>query len=155
MTGPEKRLNKAARDLLDNLGDNTAKDQSAKTESAIEALTGARNAMAYEKDQRTELGSKEPREHGGSANRPSFDPVTVYSDGSNGDTREVAFALAPEQRFTTWAQARSTQDEYRGLSLGGYLRSMVIGAKTDVERRALAEGTDSAGGHTMLVLQRF
>ncbi|MGB3316839.1 MAG: phage major capsid protein, partial [Albidovulum sp.] len=144
----EKRLNKAARDLLDNLDDNPATDQSTKTESAIDALTGARNAMVYEKDQRTELGSKEPRAHGGSAKRPGLDAVTVQNGGGE-DAREVAFALAPEQRFTSWAQARSTRDEYGGLSLGGYLRSMVVGAKTDVERRALAEGTDSAGGYTV------
>jgi HK97 family phage major capsid protein len=40
-------------------------------------------------------------------------------------------------------------DDYRGLSFGGFCRAMVHGAKTDVERRALSEGTDSAGGYTV------
>lgn len=48
----------------------------------------------------------------------------------------------------TWATARGA-DNYDGLSLGRYLRSMAIGAKTDVERRALSEGTDSTGDFTM------
>ena len=70
----------------------------------------------------------------------------VRSDGFEGD---VVFALTPEQRFTTWAQAKSGGEEYRGLSVGQYLRSMVIGGKTDMERRALSEGSDSAGGYTV------
>jgi HK97 family phage major capsid protein len=35
------------------------------------------------------------------------------------------------------------------VSLGAYLRSMATGPRNDAERRALAEGTDSAGGFTV------
>ena len=58
------------------------------------------------------------------------------------------FGLAPEQRMLEWAAGRQL-DPYRGLSAGAYLRAMVVGAKTETERRALAEGTDSAGGFTV------
>ena len=58
------------------------------------------------------------------------------------------FGLAPEQRVLDWAAKRSP-DPYKGLSAGRYLRAMVVGAKTETERRALAEGTDSAGGFTV------
>lgn len=37
----------------------------------------------------------------------------------------------------------------RGLSFGGFCRAMVLGARTDAERRALSEGSDSAGGYTV------
>lgn len=39
--------------------------------------------------------------------------------------------------------------EDHDLSTGAYLRAMVLGAKTEAERRALSEGTDSAGGYTV------
>lgn len=50
--------------------------------------------------------------------------------------------LAPTDKL----QERS---EYRGPRLGAILRAMVLGPRDDGERRALAEGTDSAGGYTV------
>ena len=61
-----------------------------------------------------------------------------------------AFALRSNQTFASHvAERRSGNVEFSELSTGAYLRAMVIGAKTDVEKRALAEGTDSAGGYTV------
>jgi HK97 family phage major capsid protein len=68
-----------------------------------------------------------------------------YDCAVNGDE---AFSLRSDQPMTTWAKARGAED-YADLSLGRYFRSMAIGAKTDTERRALSEGTDSAGGFTV------
>ena len=50
-----------------------------------------------------------------------------------------------------WARREYHQDAetYRGLSAGRFLRAMVLGATNDLERRALAGGTDSAGGFTV------
>ncbi|MCE7902131.1 MAG: phage major capsid protein [Gammaproteobacteria bacterium PRO9] len=39
--------------------------------------------------------------------------------------------------------------EWDGLTLGNFCRAMVTGPRTAVERRALAEGTGSAGGYTV------
>ncbi|MEZ5564919.1 MAG: phage major capsid protein [Gammaproteobacteria bacterium] len=39
--------------------------------------------------------------------------------------------------------------EWRGLTLGGFCRALIAGPQTDVERRALAEGTLSAGGYSV------
>jgi len=44
------------------------------------------------------------------------------------------------------------RDNYDGLSFGRYVRAMVLGARTEAERRALSEGTDSAGGFTTPVV---
>ena len=40
-------------------------------------------------------------------------------------------------------------DDFRGLTFGGFLRSMVLGPTCETERRALSEGTDSAGGFSV------
>ncbi|MDF2140805.1 phage major capsid protein [Paenirhodobacter sp. CAU 1674] len=56
--------------------------------------------------------------------------------------------IAPEQRCVAWAEARG-QDAFSRLPVGRYLRSMVTGAETDLEKRALSEGSDSAGGYTV------
>ena len=45
-----------------------------------------------------------------------------------------------------------TSREMRGLTIGGLCRAAVLGASNDVESRALAEGTDSAGGYTVPTL---
>jgi len=39
--------------------------------------------------------------------------------------------------------------EYADLDPGAFIRSMVCGPQNELERRALAEGTDSAGGYTV------
>ena len=39
--------------------------------------------------------------------------------------------------------------DYGGLSLGALCRAMVSGPKTEVEQRALSEGSDSAGGYSV------
>lgn len=44
---------------------------------------------------------------------------------------------------------RLSTTEFRGVSLGDATRAMITGARTDLERRALAEGTSSAGGYTV------
>ena len=49
-------------------------------------------------------------------------------------------------------RTRGYQDrmsEYDGLSLGRMVRALVTGSQDDSERRALSEGTDSAGGYTV------
>jgi len=82
------------------------------------------------------------------ARRPGAEPIDVRTDTD--PAIDESPALKPEQRMTAWAQARTpATEDYRGLSLGGYFRSMLVGGKTDVERRALSEGSDSAGGFTV------
>lgn len=39
--------------------------------------------------------------------------------------------------------------DFRGVSLGDAVRAMATGARTELERRALSEGTNSAGGYTV------
>lgn len=84
-----------------------------------------------------------------SAKRPNADTLTVPASGDISlviDDEEVR-TLRPEARMADWARDE-TQDREQ-LSPGKYLRAMVLGAKTDPERRALAEGSDAAGGYTV------
>lgn len=69
----------------------------------------------------------------------------VYSSGLpttwTTKEREEIRVLGPRDSMAT--------RELSGFPLGSVLRSMVLGARTDAEKRALAEGTDSAGGFTV------
>lgn len=84
--------------------------------------------------------------------RPIPDDVTYRGDGEGAwvtrsgwtDTKarnaEVR-VLTPRESFAT--------ERYDGPSLGECLRAMILGPRNDAEKRALAEGTDSAGGFTV------
>lgn len=142
---------KEARALLDKAATAPAEALSS-YEAAHDAFMLLFDDLNTEKDIRSDIGNRAARATADSpkrlAKRPGVDVIEVRT-GDDGEVSEPAFALAPEQRFTTWAAARSNgESEYRGLGLGQYLRSMVVGAKTDIEKRALAEGSDSAGGYT-------
>jgi HK97 family phage major capsid protein len=119
---------------------------------ANDALMAALDAFKIEKDIRTELNNREPRERPESpkmlAKRPGIEAVTVNPDGTNGEARERDYALAPQERMTSWARGR-VGSTYGGLTTGAYLRAMITGAQTELERRALSEGSDSAGGFTV------
>jgi HK97 family phage major capsid protein len=61
---------------------------------------------------------------------------------------ERVAVLGKEARFGDWVQQHQPSAEgSEKLSLGGLMRAMVCGPANDVERRALSEGTDSAGGY--------
>ena len=61
-----------------------------------------------------------------------------------------ARALAPTESFADHLRAHGRiTEEHDGLTLGGFLRAIVTGPRSDLERRALSEGTDSAGGFTV------
>jgi HK97 family phage major capsid protein len=147
----EGEAKREARSLLDKTEAASA-DHAAAIELALDAFTALLDAISAEKDVRTYLGDKNKRANADNpmriAKRPGVNVGEVRTDSGEPESQE-AFSLAPEQRFTTWAEARDNGGEYRGLGLGQYLRAMVLGGKTDLERRALSEGTDGAGGYTV------
>src|SRR5690606_27917462 len=76
---------------------------------------------------------------------PGFHPYVLD------ETREVR-ALRDDESVRDYLEARGQLDgahEMRGVTFGRYIRAMVLGPQNDAERRALAEGTDSAGGYTV------
>jgi len=72
--------------------------------------------------------------------------VKSISDGVENRT-----ILRKKDSFRSWmiGKGLANAEEYQGLNLGSYLRSMVTGPRNEVERRALSAGTDSAGGFTV------
>ncbi len=53
------------------------------------------------------------------------------------------------QSMQEFISRRLGHNEYRGLTAGAFLRSMVLGPRTDVERRALSGASDNTGGYTV------
>lgn len=145
----EKDARHAARALADKIGDMTDESRAAEIERAFDGLTAIAAEAADEKDLRTAKGDRSPRNGIDYSKRPTFEPRSVSAvDGGDDFEPEAEWSLAPQQRMRAYAQTRSN-DAYEGLSAGRLLRAMVTGATTDAERRALAEGSDSAGGYTV------
>jgi HK97 family phage major capsid protein len=145
-------LGKIAQGLADKLGDNANQADAAQLTAATDALLDMRQLCDGEKDHRTQQGSREARTSGGSPFRPISDgTANGGDDGSHsGETRaEVSIALAPEQRFADVVRKTSSQRN-TGLTEGEFLRAALLGeGSNEAERRALSEGTDSAGGYTV------
>jgi HK97 family phage major capsid protein len=72
------------------------------------------------------------------------DGIEVMRDQEN---RRV-FAYGKGASMRSHYLQQNPDDAYRELRLGAFLRAMVCGPRNDLERRALAGGTDSAGGFT-------
>lgn len=142
---------KQARATLDRA--ETADDTEAKNlEVAHDGFMAFHDVLEAEKDERGVIGNKGPRPQAETraqlSMRPQYDPASSGTEARADD----AYALAPEQRMTTWAAARSApMEELRGMTPGSFLRAMVSENKSEQERRALAIATDSAGGYTVPV----
>lgn len=137
---------KTARSVVDS----TTDENRTTSEAASSGLIDLLDAIGLERDERSAIGNKEARKQSATArqlsNRPGFD----VSAASFGEQPKEAVALRSGQSFRSWAETRSSIPEtVRGMSAGAFLRAMVVNNKTDVERRALAEATDSAGGYTV------
>lgn len=86
---------------------------------------------------------------------PVVDPVPPVAPVVSPERREGLDAgevrvLGRGDSFRSWIEERTKHPkEYSHLRLGDALRAMVTGPRNDLERRALSEGTDSAGGYTV------
>lgn len=148
LNGIEKDARKAASDVLDRASNGTAEQMDSASE-ACDAFSDLLAEIRTEKDERTFVGNKGPREQRERteqlAKRPGFDVVNTADEVAEAD-----IALRSDQSFKTWARARSAPGEHlRGMNAGQFLRAMIVNDKTDAERRALAEATNSAGGFTV------
>ena len=146
----EKDARKAVSDVLDTITDKATSEQRADAELAADGLGDLLAAIGSEKDERAVTGSKEPRSQAATAamiaKRPSYGEASV---GYGDDTAPAEIALRSNQPMKAWAEARSSRpDHLRGMNAGQFLRAMVVNDKTDVERRALSEASDAAGGYT-------
>lgn len=144
-----KRMVVASRDALEKVGDKTSTEDRSQIETVVDGVLEVADAINRECDIRTAEGSREPRDSPYSAaqlaRRPGFNATDT-----DDEVETTSTALTAGQSFRSWAKARSTVSEHlRGMNAGQFLRAMVSDNKTDQERRALAEATDSAGGYTV------
>ena len=146
-------LLRGGRNMLDDMSDKTSTAEMHQIESVSDVYLEAVRLLEHEADIREEIGDRSPRSQKETpaqlSKRPGVDPATCTPGGGTVIEEDRSNILKPEQRMATWLQDRGLSQALPGLSLGRYLRSMVNGAKTDVERRALSEGSDSAGGYTV------
>lgn len=156
LTRRQRTVADLSRNILDKLSD-AGDDEARSLSMAHDGLMSLYDALDAEKDYRSAKGSREPRAEGGNPNRPDPGDMECMAgdDGygthpirSRSDDAELTYALKPEQRMASWAIANGARED-RGLTAGAYLRAMVLGPKTEAEKRALSEGTDSAGGFTV------
>lgn len=142
-----------SRGILDKM--EAANDDEARSLSdAHDGLMTVYDLISEEKDHRTATGNREPRAISvAAARRPLPGDLTVYGsaarsypEADGGETQ--AFAIKPEERMVDWARTNGAEDT-DGVTTGGLLRAMLVGAKNDAERRALSEGSNGAGGYTV------
>lgn len=135
-----------ARGVLDSIRDGDDEERVADLGRAHEGLMALWDACEDEKNHRTAQGDRRARSEPA---RSSRRPIPHDTRDGDGDGEEIAYALRPEERMAEWVQRTGGVAFDEPLTAGAYLRSMVTGPRNDVERRALSEGTDSAGGYTV------
>ena len=142
-----------ATSILDKVKDGMPEDRAAELEAAHDGVSQFLAAIEAELDFRNENGGD--RDQGSNSidysKRPQFeDRVSPAVDGGYCSPVEdsAAYSLRSSDTYRAWAQPRVTE-QYNGLTLGNYFRSMISGCQNEQEQRALSEGTNSAGGFTV------
>lgn len=152
----ESEVKREARGVLDKVGDSASDDQVRSAEEAHEGLMQIFDAINAEKDIRSNIGDRGPRASDVNPMRPIPPDASArgQDDGYgsySGEMTEAPTSLRNSESFTDWAVRNRRGDlrDYRGLTTGQFLKAMITGPANDLEKRALAEGTDSAGGYTV------
>lgn len=107
------------------------------------AVADARNneSLAFAQERATETSNAAMRPVADASARGDGNIVYPVTTGWADDKGNEVRTLRPQD---SWATSR-----VEGLSMGDTLRALVTGPRNDAERRALSEGTDSAGGYTV------
>jgi len=137
-----------ARDALADIKKNTDPKKGRELESAHDAAM--RNFDSIELDireaefeaedddaRRAMRPDSDGEARGAETNAPRYSGNSEWRDKDGNAVR----VLSPTERMAT-----DTDDQ---LGLGDLVRAKIAGARNDEEKRALAEGTDSAGGYTV------
>lgn len=142
----ERDARHAAKALPDRIldGDET---RAAELEAAFDLLNEIADLCEADKDARAANGDRGPWAGVDHSRRPigHIGSTSAWDGGDAGEAQP--YALRSGEPMRAWAQARGVDDE--GIGAGALLRALVTGAKTDREQRALAGGSDAAGGFTV------
>lgn len=139
-----------AREVLDNLTTATSEDDvrelSRKHDVVMREIDLVDLDIAQAKidaEEEEERARRRPISEGGEQRGQA--EGYVRSEGRTWEDRngQEIKVLAPSERLA------QRSDDYEGPSLGSIMRAMITGPRNEEEQRALAEGTDSAGGYTV------
>ncbi|WP_269514130.1 phage major capsid protein [Brevundimonas subvibrioides] len=157
LNAAQRSVGDISRGVLDKMdGADEAEERS--LSEAHDGLMAVYDLISEEKDYRIEQGNRGARtESARAARRPIPRDSVWYGESARSEGRggheapdvDLAYALRPEQRMADWAREHGKNRQEFGVSAGALLRAMVLGPKNDEEKRALSEGTDSAGGFTV------
>lgn len=147
------RVYEAARGAVDLIKEDGTPQEVRETEAAYNGLREILDALNGEKRHRENAQDRSARKFDGDPRRPFEDRSGPAVDPDGGtpfyrNEADTTTGLRPEQRMADHLIDNGSYESHN-LSAGQYLRAMVLGAKNDVEKRALAEGTDSAGGYSV------
>jgi HK97 family phage major capsid protein len=138
----------AARDVLLEIREGMSDAVAESLEKAQSALIELADLVEQELDARTARNFRGPSSAVDLSKRPEFEACRASAvDGGPCAEAPEAYALENRQSMKAWAQARD--HSYENVGAGAFLRALTIGARSDAEQRALAGGTDAAGGYTV------
>lgn len=134
---------RAARAIQKEMRDGISADELKKLETLHTHTMDAIDCIADEFGKRDRNGTRDSR-------RPAPMDAEVMGDGSTTYRAAADWSDSKGAEVRTVKRGESFSTErYQGPSLGAQIRAMVMGARNEDERRALSEGTDSAGGYTV------
>ena len=137
----KKQLRQSAAKLLDGVSDGTPEAKSAEIEATDAHITIAAGRVDEEFDRRESKADRSPRKY---ALWPELPDVMTSKRVDASD-----YCLRSDQSYVDHLAARMPM-ESADVGLGGYLRSMVVGAKSDVEYRASLRGDGTSNSVTGL-----
>lgn len=147
-----KALMAASKATLRSIEDGSDESESRKATAAHDVLMASLDYIDGEMDRRKALGQTTPLT-GEQRGLPIASGI-AYADGSP-SSRQASSGWV-EYRKGEYHELRVlnpgdavAERRGEGPGVGEIARAMIFGPKTDSERRALSEGTDSAGGYTV------
>lgn len=130
-----------ARSVMRKIKQDTPEKQARAHEAEFDALTTEADEIEAQID---EINSRSQEQ--GDPRRPVGADAEVR--GTAYQELTEAYALRSNQSVADWTRQNRSADQEE-LSPGRYLRALILGPKNDAEQRALAGGTDAAGGYTV------
>jgi HK97 family phage major capsid protein len=147
---------RASRSIIDSLKDNSTEGEARSIEDAHEALLAVFDAIEAELDIRNRIGNRAARDNGDDPKRAALRPVprdgsSAAMDGGFSGERSDSWRDKRGEEVRVLAPKETIADRYdrSEVSFGDAVRAMLTGPRNEAERRALSEGTDSAGGFTV------
>lgn len=144
--------------LLSAVDDNAPAEETRSFEEANEGAVFLIDAIDEELEKRGERRASRIEEEERRTKRRPLTDTAIFrvsdeflgEEGYTADDPVTVHALKRGQLFSDYVSERAGgRPKFSEISTGAFLRAMILGPKNEAEKRALSEGTDSAGGYTV------